>query len=82
MQLRPTSGSTRRAGGSRSTPGGNLRLRQSSRDIPLLVMPNGEYVMASGVLPGNPVRFSRTADGMQWLEIQDIETVRWTSGSA
>jgi CubicO group peptidase (beta-lactamase class C family) len=59
-----------------------LRLQQSSRDIPLLAMPNGDYVMASGVLPGNPVRFSRTADGIQWLEIQDIETVRWSSEPA
>ena len=42
-------------------------------------LPTGlNHVMASGVLPENPVRFSRAADGMRWLEIQDIETVRWT----
>jgi CubicO group peptidase (beta-lactamase class C family) len=57
-----------------------LRLRQSSRAIPLMAMPDGDYVMAGGVLPGNAVRFSRDGDGMPWLEIQDIETVRWTSG--
>jgi hypothetical protein len=61
---------------------GTLRLHQSSRDIPLMAMPDGDYVMAGGVLPGNPVRFSRTADGLPWLEIQDIETVRWSSGPA
>jgi len=57
---------------------GTLRLRQSSRAIPLLAMPDGSYVMASGELPGNPVRFSEDGRGMRWLEIQDIETVRWT----
>jgi hypothetical protein len=61
---------------------GALRLHQSSRAIPLMAMPDGDYVMASGVLPGNTVRFSRTGDGMPWLEIQDIETVRWSTGPA
>ena len=61
---------------------GTLLLRQSSRAIPLLVMPNGDYVMASGVLPGTAVRFSRDEGGMPWLEIKDIETVRWSSGPA
>ncbi len=60
--------------------GGTLLLRQSSRAIPLLAMPNGDYVMAGGVLPGNAVRFSKDGSGMRWLEIQDIETVRWSSG--
>jgi CubicO group peptidase (beta-lactamase class C family) len=59
---------------------GMLRLRQSSRAIPLLAIPDGDYVMAGGVLPGNPVRFSRDESGIPWLEIQDIETVRWSSG--
>jgi CubicO group peptidase (beta-lactamase class C family) len=59
---------------------GTLHLRQSSRAIPLLGMPDGSYVMASGELPGTAVRFSQDADGMAWLEIQDIETVRWTTG--
>ncbi len=61
---------------------GTLRLRQSSRDIPLMAMPDGSYVMASGVLPGNTVRFSEDESGMRWMEIQDIETVRWSSGLA
>ena len=61
---------------------GTLLLRQSSRAIPLLAMPNGDYVMAGGVLPGNAVRFSEDGSGMRWLEIQDIETVRWSSGPA
>jgi CubicO group peptidase (beta-lactamase class C family) len=59
---------------------GELRLRQSSRAIRLLSMPDGTYVMAGGVLPGNGVRFSRDEGGMPWLEIEDIETVRWSSG--
>ncbi|MCO5223121.1 MAG: beta-lactamase family protein, partial [Thermomicrobiales bacterium] len=37
---------------------GSLRLRQSSRSIPLVVMPDGSYVMASGIAPGIPVHFS------------------------
>ena len=45
-------------------------------------MPDDDYVMAGGVLPGNVVRFSRDADGMPWMEIQDIETVRWSTGLA
>ncbi len=61
---------------------GTLLLRQSSRAIPLLAMPDGDYVMAGGVLPGNAVRFSEDGSGMRWLEIQDIETVRWSSGPA
>ena len=59
---------------------GALRLHQSSRAIRLLAMPDGSYVMAGGVLSGTMVRFSRDGSGMPWLEIQAIETVRWSSG--
>lgn len=59
---------------------GPLRLRQGSRAIPLLALPDGAYVMASGVLPGNLVHFSRDETGALAMEIQDIETVRWTVG--
>jgi CubicO group peptidase (beta-lactamase class C family) len=61
---------------------GELRLRQSSRAIRVLAMPDGSYVMAGGVLPGTTVRFSRDGTGMPWLEIEGIETVRWSSGPA
>jgi CubicO group peptidase (beta-lactamase class C family) len=61
---------------------GALRMHQSSRAIRLLAMPDGGYVMAGGVLPGNAVRFSRDEGGMPRLAIQDIETVRWTTGLA
>jgi CubicO group peptidase (beta-lactamase class C family) len=61
---------------------GTLRLRQSSRAIPLLALPDSDYVMASGELPGTAVRFSQDGSGMRWLEIQDIEIVRWSSGLA
>ncbi len=61
---------------------GALRLRQSSRAIRLLAMPDGSYVMAGGVVPGTAVRFSRDEGGTPWLEIQDYETVRWTTGPA
>jgi len=59
---------------------GELRLHQSSRAIRVLAMPDGGYVMAGGVLPGTAVHFSRDESGMPWLEIEDIETVRWSGG--
>lgn len=59
---------------------GDLRLRQSSRSIPLLAMPDGSYVMASGVAPGSMVQFSRDASGMPVMGIVGLETVRWTTG--
>jgi CubicO group peptidase (beta-lactamase class C family) len=61
---------------------GLLRLRQGSRNIQLLAMPDGSYVMAGGVLPGNLVRLTRDDDDVPWLEIDQIETVRWSSGPA
>lgn len=62
---------------------GTLRLRQSSRAIPLLAMPDGSYVMASGVVPGAPVHFSKDDSGMPQMELEGLETVRWTaSGDA
>jgi len=61
---------------------GELRLRQGSRAIRLLAMPDGDYVMAGGVVPGTAVRFSQDGSGLRWLEIQGFETVRWSSGPA
>jgi CubicO group peptidase (beta-lactamase class C family) len=59
---------------------GTLRLRQSSRAIPLLAMPDGSYVMASGVVPGAPLHLARDESGMPLLEIDGLETARWTAG--
>jgi CubicO group peptidase (beta-lactamase class C family) len=59
---------------------GELRMHQSSRAIRLLAMPDGSYVMAGGVIPGNVVRFSHDDVGMPWLEIENLETVRWLTG--
>jgi CubicO group peptidase (beta-lactamase class C family) len=61
---------------------GELRLRQSSRAIRLLAMPDGGYVMAGGLGVGTIVRFTRDGSGMPWMEIQGFETVRWTAGLA
>ena len=61
---------------------GALRLRQSSRAIRVMAMPDGSYVMAGGVLPGQAIRLSRDGAGMPRLAIQDVETVRWTGGPA
>lgn len=59
---------------------GTVTLHQNSRAIPLLALPNGDYVMASGQIPGTIVRFTQDDSGPRWLEIADIETVRWSSG--
>lgn len=59
---------------------GELRMHQSSRAIRLLAMPDGSYVMAGGVIPGNVVSFSEDETGMPWMDIENIETVRWLTG--
>ena len=59
---------------------GTLRLHQSSRAMPLQAMPDGSYVLASGVALGFPVQFVRDASGMPTMNIADIEIVRWTTG--
>lgn len=61
---------------------GTLRLHQNSRALPLLVMPDGSYVMAGGTIPGNAVTFTRDNTGMRWMTIKDIETVRRTTGGS
>ena len=53
-----------------------------SRAIRLLAMPDGDYVMAGGLVPGTAVHFSQDGSGLRWLEIQGFETVRWSSGPA
>jgi CubicO group peptidase (beta-lactamase class C family) len=59
---------------------GELRMHQSSRAIRLLAMPGGGYVMAGGVTPGTMVRFSQDENSTPWMEIQDLERVRWLIG--
>ncbi|MGI8485133.1 MAG: serine hydrolase domain-containing protein, partial [Thermomicrobiales bacterium] len=61
---------------------GALRVRQSARSIRLLALPDGGYVMASGIAIGVIVNFSQDRGGMRWMEITDIETVHWFSEPA
>ena len=63
-------------------PDGTLRLRQSSRAIRVMAMPDGGYVMAGGFSAGLPLRFFRDENGMPWLDIPDVERVRWMVGPA
>ena len=62
--------------------GGAVHLRQSSRAIPLLALPDGSYVMGSGVAPGSAVKLSKDESGLPRLEIVGLETVRWTTGES
>jgi CubicO group peptidase (beta-lactamase class C family) len=60
---------------------GSLRLRLSSRAISLMTMPDGSYVMASGLGVGIPVTFARDVSGIPFMQIADLETVRWLTGN-
>ena len=57
-----------------------LWLNQSRRSFRIMAMPDGTYVFASGFLTGFPVKLSSDANGDAWLEIEQIETVRWLQG--
>jgi CubicO group peptidase (beta-lactamase class C family) len=57
-----------------------LRLNQGRRSFRIMALPDGSYVTASGIISGNPVKFSTDANGDAWLEIEQIETVRWLQG--
>jgi CubicO group peptidase (beta-lactamase class C family) len=63
-------------------PDGALRLRQSSRAIRVMAMPDGNYAMAGGFAAGLPLRLFRDENDVPWLDIPDIERVRWTVGPA
>ena len=63
-------------------PDGSLRLRQSSRSIRVMAMPDGSYVMAGGFSAGLPLRLFRDENGAPWLDIPDVERVRWIVGPA
>jgi hypothetical protein len=43
-------------------------------------LPDGDYVIASGIITGTPVKFSKDANGDAWMEITQFETVRWLQG--
>jgi hypothetical protein len=61
---------------------GSFRLRQSSRAIRVMAMPDGGYVMAGGFSAGLPLRLFRDENGAPWLDIPDVERVRWMVGPA
>jgi hypothetical protein len=61
---------------------GSLRLRQSSRAFRGMAMADDSYVIAGGFPAGLPLRFVRDENGMPWLEIPDVERVRWLVGPA
>ncbi len=57
-----------------------LRLRQRSRSIRVMVMPDGSYVMAGGFLSGLPIFLSADSEGNRLMELKGIETAKWSSG--
>jgi CubicO group peptidase (beta-lactamase class C family) len=59
---------------------GSLRLLQSSRAIRVMAMPDGSYVMAGGFSAGLPLHLFRDENGVPWLDIPDVERVRWMVG--
>jgi CubicO group peptidase (beta-lactamase class C family) len=59
---------------------GVLRVRQGARATRLLALPDGSYVLASGVLAGAVVHFVRDSLGLPQMVIDGLETVRWSSG--
>jgi hypothetical protein len=63
-----------------ATRSGSHQMRIGPRVIPLQVMPDGSYIMASGTLVGGTVRLDKETDGTPNLELTGIETVRRTTG--
>jgi CubicO group peptidase (beta-lactamase class C family) len=57
-----------------------LWLNQGRRSFRIMALPDGDYVIASGIITGNLVKFSTDANSDGWLEIDQIETVRWLQG--
>ena len=47
-----------------------------------MAMPDGSYVMAGGFSAGLPLRLFRDENGAPWLDIPDVERVRWMVGPA
>ncbi|MFD0532188.1 hypothetical protein ACFQ1I_45600 [Kitasatospora arboriphila] len=68
-------------GGYRLTRQGlDLSLHLGPRTLPLGVLPDGTYVVTTGLLVGNEVRLTRDADGTPLIEVVGFETVRRTVG--
>ncbi|WP_030271651.1 serine hydrolase domain-containing protein [Streptomyces sp. NRRL B-24484] len=68
-------------GGYRLTRQGlDLSLHLGPRTMPLGVLPDGSYVVTTGLLVGNEVRLTRDADGTPRVEVLGFETVRRTVG--
>jgi CubicO group peptidase (beta-lactamase class C family) len=59
---------------------GTLRLWLQPRAWRVLGQADGSYVIASGVLAGKALSFSRDAVGVPRMELHDFATVRWQSG--
>jgi CubicO group peptidase (beta-lactamase class C family) len=62
--------------------GADVVIRIGSRVMPLAAMPDGTYVVASGLILGTPVKLAKEADATPHLEIVGVQTVRRTAGLA
>jgi CubicO group peptidase (beta-lactamase class C family) len=60
--------------------GGDLVLRITSRVMPLRAMPDGTYLIASGLILGTRVKLALEADGTPHIEIVGVQTVRRSTG--
>ncbi|MEV8097136.1 serine hydrolase domain-containing protein [Kitasatospora sp. NPDC085879] len=58
----------------------DLSLHLGPRTMPLGILPDGTYVVTSGLLVGNKVRLARDADDTPLIEVVGFETVRRTVG--
>jgi CubicO group peptidase (beta-lactamase class C family) len=58
------------------------RIRIGSRVMPLRALPDGAYVTASGLIPNLRVRLSGDPGGVSRMELEGLETVNRTVGSA
>ena len=62
--------------------GGDLVLRITSRVMPLRAMPDGTYLIASGLILGTRVKLALEADGTPHIEIVGVQTVRRSTAPA
>ncbi len=60
--------------------GNSATIRVGSRVLPLRALPDGSHVITSGLLLNVRVHFRRGADGVSFMELEDVETVRRTVG--
>ena len=55
-----------------------LWLHLGRRAFRIMAMPDGAYVVASGLIAGTPVSFATDANGDAWMTVTgNDETVRW-----